>query len=462
LSEPGPAERRRVRPPPGLAGEETDEQLAELTHAATHDVLTGLANRELLYERLDRALEARKENGLRMAVIFFDLDRFKRVNDSLGHRAGDELLVGASRRIEATVRPTDLVARFGGDEFVVVCGGLLGEIESIGIADRIRENLEEPFVIEGRSVYVSASLGVAYARDGSDAESLLSDADAAMFEAKRRGRGRTEIYDRRLRERAVERLETEAALRKALAEGGLHLVFQPVVELDNGSLQGLEALTRWDHPVRGPLPPEVFIRLAEDIGIIGQVGAWAVRQACQAQIEWDRLARAVGRRPVTTAINVSAHQLLRHELFTALRESLEDPQLDPSRIRLELTESAVIEDPQAGLSAMRDLKSLGVSLVLDDFGTGYASLSALRRFPIDTIKIDRSFVAGMVTNGQDRAIVSAVVRLGLDLGLEVVAEGVESTPQRDMLLELGCRLGQGYLYSRPLEHDQVRELLETT
>src|SRR5579884_2765254 len=308
----GSAERRRPRtesPAPGAGAPDEDEMTARLAYAATHDDLTGLPNRTLLRQRLDEALDRHRRLEGAVAVIFFDLDRFKKVNDSLGHRAGDELLVAATRRIEGVVRPTDLVARFGGDEFVGVCQGLIGEIEALGIADRIRETLERPFTIAGQAVYVSASLGVAWPRsngvpgagpgagDGeeqSDADSLLSDADAAMFVAKQRGRGRTEPYDRRLRDRARERLETEAALRSALENDELRLAFQPVVEMATGRVAGVEALIRWDHPERGALRPDAFILLAEETGLISQVGAWAVREACRQQARWDALGEAGG------------------------------------------------------------------------------------------------------------------------------------------------------------------------
>ena len=435
-----------------------DPDLERLAYAATHDILTGLPNRDLLYRRLSRALERRERADETVAVIFFDLDRFKKVNDSLGHRAGDELLEAASRRIESEVRPTDLVARFGGDEFVVICEQIR-EIEALGVADRIREALERPFTVLGRSVYVSASMGVAFPREDLDPESIISDADAAMFEAKRKGRGRTEVYARRLRERAMERLETEAALRSAIEDEGLRLVFQPIVDMQTQELRSVEALIRWDHPERGVLAPDEFIRLAEETGLISLVGAWAARRACRAQAEWDEVVQECGGQPIATAINVSAHQLARVDLIETLESSLTSPGFDPSRIRLEVTESAVVEDPTAGLRALRSLKRLGIGLILDDFGTGYASLSALRRFPLDGIKIDRSFVAGLVRHKEDRAIVAAIVGLAGELDLELVAEGVESEEQRAILLDLGCQRGQGFLFSEPLDDTDVRRLL---
>ena len=429
-----------------------------LTYAATHDELTGLPNRTLVRHRLEEALARHRELAEAVAVIFFDLDGFKKVNDSLGHRAGDELLAVAARRVEGVVRPSDLVARFGGDEFVVICHGLIGEIEAIGIADRIRESLELVFTIEGHAVYVSASLGVAWPRADQgvldDADSLLSDADAAMFEAKRRGKGRTEVYDRRMRDRARERLDTEAALRAGLKRDELRLAFQPVVDLESGRIAGVESLIRWDHPERGPLSPDDFIRLAEEIGLISQVGAWAVREACRHQARWQRAGAEIW-----TAVNVSAQELSRPDLPTALSSALTDTGIDPAHLHLEITESAVLADPAGGLEALRSLRAQGVTLVLDDFGTGYASLTALRRFPLDGLKIDRSFVAGAAYDPADRAIVHAVIELGTRLGLEVVAEGVETEDQRQALLEMGCRLGQGYHFSRPLSAGQVEELL---
>jgi diguanylate cyclase (GGDEF)-like protein len=448
VSESSSAERRRS---PALPADREDDVKA-LAHAATHDPLTGLPNRSLLNTRLERALERHRRREETVAVVFLDLDLFKKVNDSLGHRAGDELLVAAAERIHATVRPSDTVARFGGDEFVVVCEGLIGEIEAMGIADRIRESLERVFTIQGHEVYISASLGVAFPRsDDYDAESMLTDADTAMFRAKEAGRGRCEPYDRHMRERAMERLETEAALRRALEMGQLLLAYQPVVDLGTARVNGVEALVRWAHPERGLIPPQRFITLAEETGLIVAVGSWAIEAAFAQQASWSDTG-------LSSSVNVSVRQLSRPELVGTVANALETSGVDPARISLEITENAVIEDPAATLSALRALKSLGVQLLLDDFGTGYASLSALRRFPVDGIKIDQSFVKGVARHSQDRAIVAAVVRLANDLGLTVVAEGVETSEQRNVLLELGCRWGQGYLFSAALGPEEVRLL----
>ena len=462
MTSPSP-ERRRPR-----AESLPLDEAGGLAYAATHDELTGLPNRTLLRRHLGEALDRHRRLEEAVAVIFFDLDHFKKVNDSLGHRAGDELLVAASRLIESVVRPADLVARFGGDEFVVVCRGLIGEIEAIGIADRIRETLERPLTIAGQPVYISASLGVAWPRiegdpgaDGLDADSLLSDADAAMFEAKQRGRGRTEVYDRRLRDRARDRLATEAALHIALEADELRLAFQPVVELDTDRVAGVEGLIRWDNPERGGLRPDALIVIAEETGLSSQVGAWTLREACRHQARWDSVVEETGTQPIWTAVNISASQLTRPELARALEQSLAESGVDPAHLRLEIAESAVVENPRSGLAALQFLKAHGATLVLDNFGTGYASLSALRRLPVDSIKMDRSFVDGLTTEAADRAIVAAVIRLGAEMGLEVVAEGVESDAQRHVLLELGCRLGQGYYLSPPLSPGGVRSLLST-
>ena len=433
---------------PNLNAGHGEHDIDALTHAASHDGLTGLPNRKLLYERLEHALARYRRRQETVAVIFLDLDRFKRVNDSMGHHAGDELLVAAARRLEAAVRPSDTVARFAGDEFVVVCEGLLGEIEAMGIADRIRESLEKPFIVQGQPVYVSASLGIASPRsDDYEADTLLSDADAAMFRAKEGGRGRSVPFDRGMRERARERLETEAALRVAVDAGDLTLAFQPIVNLGDGRPVALEALARWDQPGRGPLGPERFIALAEEVGLIAQVGAWAIRAACEAQAEW-----AARGTVLPLHVNVSGRQLSDPDsLVETVSGAIAGSGVDPSTLCLEITESALVDDLSVGAGAVERLRELGVKVVLDDFGTGWASLRVLRRLPVDGVKIDRGFVAGVHRHAADRAIAGAVVGLAAGMGLSVVAEGVENEEQRRALLEVGCPLGQGYLFSAAVD-----------
>jgi diguanylate cyclase (GGDEF)-like protein/PAS domain S-box-containing protein len=411
-------------------------------HRALHDPLTGLPNRDLFADRLELALARARRGAPPPAVLIADLDQFKLINDSLGHQAGDELLCGVAPRLEAAMRATDTVARFGGDEFVVLCDGVENEAEALHLAQRLAAVLEAPLRVGGGPIYASASFGVAFAGPASDATSLLRDADAALYRAKALGRGRCELFDAPMRAEISARLVLETGLRRALDANELALHYQPVVDLATGRPMAYEALMRWTHPVLGAVAPVDFIPVAEDSGLIVPLGRWALLEACTH-------AASLGPDGAPVGVNLSPRQLAYPGIVADVAAALEHSGLEPSKLLLELTESALLEEADSPLSVLEALKALGVSLVLDDFGTGYSSLSYLQRFPLDGLKIDRAFVADMTTDGRVAALVQAVVTMARTLGLTVVSEGIETEAQREALLELGCRYGQGYLFGRP-------------
>jgi diguanylate cyclase (GGDEF)-like protein/PAS domain S-box-containing protein len=428
-----------------------------LTHMALHDSLTGLPNRTLALDRLALALARTERHPSSVAVLFLDLDRFKVINDSLGHNVGDELLVAVASRLREAVRPSDTVARIGGDEFVVVCEDI-GDVEDAArIAERIAEALSRSFELTGDEVILSTSIGIALSSGHEDApEDLLRDADSAMYRAKEEGRNRYEVFDSSMRVEAVERLEMEQALRRALGRSEFRLFYQPVLDVDSGSIVGVEALLRWDHPERGLLRPPEFISLAEDTGLIIPIGKWALQEACRQAQRWREA--EPDRKPLTIAVNLSARQLAQPDVADMVAEALEMTGTDPSQVWLEITESVLTGDTEATIGALRALKALGVRLSVDDFGTGYSSLLYLKRFPVDTLKVDRAFVAGLGTHPEDTAIVAGVVRLAQTLGLTAIAEGVETEEQRAALLALGCDLAQGYLFGHPEPPEDLGEL----
>jgi diguanylate cyclase (GGDEF)-like protein/PAS domain S-box-containing protein len=419
-------------------------------HRALHDPLTGLPNRDLFADRLALTLARARRGGPLPAVLIADLDQFKLINDSLGHQAGDELLCAVAPRLAAAVRDTDTVARFGGDEFVVLCDGVGSEEQALELARRLAAELDEPLQVGGAPVYISASFGVAYAGADSDAEGLMRDADAALYRAKARGRGRCELFDAPMRAQAMARLEIETGLRVALGTDQLVLHYQPVVDLASGATLALEALMRWRHPVRGSVSPGEFIPVAEESGLIVPLGRWALLEAC-AQ------AAALGAEGPPVSVNLSARQLAHPGIVEHVVEALDSTGLPAGRLWLELTETALFEEADAPLPVLHELKALGVLLVLDDFGTGYSSLAYLQRFPLDALKIDRAFVAEMTEDSRAAALVEAIATMARSLGLTVVPEGIETEAQRDALLALGCRYGQGFLFGRPAPPSVYRD-----
>jgi diguanylate cyclase (GGDEF)-like protein/PAS domain S-box-containing protein len=431
---------------------------AELERLALYDSLTGLPNRALFNDRLNQAVE-RRGAAQATAVYFLDVDRFKRINDSLGHAAGDEVLREVAARVQRMLRPEDTVARFGGDEFTVLCESVGGVLEAVGVADRLQREIAQPLRAGGAELRLSASIGIALAEPGEHVECsrLVEDADAAMYRAKERGGARTELFDVAMRERAVTALSIEQELQHGLERGELRLFYQPLVSLTSGEIVGAEALIRWQHPERGLLAPDSFLPVAEESGLIVEVGAWAVGEACRRLRDWDR--RNGGPSPFGLAVNLSARELTHPDVVSTVLNAVRRSALEPGRLTIEVTESTAMADRDSGFRALRELSTAGVRIAIDDFGTGYSSLDHLREMPADILKIDRSFVAGMTANSPDSALVAAAIAMGRALEMEVVAEGIETSEQVADLRELGCPLGQGYLFARPLPPEEIDSLL---
>ncbi|MCU1450249.1 MAG: putative kDa protein in hypE 3region [Acidimicrobiales bacterium] len=444
----------------GIARDVTARREAErqLSHQALHDSLTGLPNRRLLIDRIEQALARAGREGSRVAVVLLDLDRFKLVNDSWGHTAGDKVLTAVAGRLYAAVRAADTVARFGGDEFVVVREGVGGAWEAARFAERLAEAVDGQLEIEGEDVFVRASLGVTVGEGGDSAEALLRDADAAMYTAKERGRGRVELFDAEVSGRAESRLVAEAALRRAVEREEFVVMYQPIISVPTGRVVGAEALVRWDVPGGGRMSPTEFIPLAEETGLIVPLGQWVFDEACAQLRRWRDEELPVD----TMSINLSARQLAAGSFAFGVSEAIDRYQLRPGWLSFEITESVLMEDVELSIESLVGLKALGVRLAVDDFGTGYSSLAYLKRLPLDSLKIDRAFVDGLGTDPNDSAIVAAVVAMAGALGLSVTAEGVETTQQLDELRRLECGYGQGYLFARPLSPPDFAALLRSS
>jgi diguanylate cyclase (GGDEF)-like protein/PAS domain S-box-containing protein len=445
-----------------MAKDITDRKRAEraLAHQALHDHLTGLPNRSLLLDRLSQAVARLGRADTRLGVLFFDLDHFKVINDSLGHDAGDRVLQAVAARVAGVLRPTDTLARLGGDEFVVVCEALEGPDDASAVADRIARALAPPIDEGEDELIVGASIGVVVTGDDhADPAGLIRDADAAMYRAKEQGRGRAELFDEGMRVRVVGRLRKERALRRALQRDELRVHYQPVVSLPDLGVTGVEALVRWEHPERGLLAPAEFVPLAEETGLILELGDWVLAEACRQAAAWTGV---LGEdRTLEVAVNLSTKQLSQADLAKRVAALLERYGLPPAQVALclEITESLMLEDPMVTGGLLGDLARLGVRLAIDDFGTGYSSLAYLRRFPVHTLKVDRSFVSGLGLDADSRAVVAAIVELAHALGLEVVAEGVEEQVQLQALVDLGCDRAQGFLFAHPAPPEALAELL---
>jgi diguanylate cyclase (GGDEF)-like protein len=444
----------------GAAREVTDHRSVqrELAHQTRHDPLTELPNRVMLMEWLEDAIACSTDDRV-AGLVMLDVDNFKIVNDSLGHEAGDELLAVVARRVDRVLRARDQLAHLGGDELAVVCHGARDVEDVVAVALRVQSVFDEEFALtDAPDVFLGASIGVAVSCGTSDTPArLLRDADVAMFSAKELGRGRVEVFDESMRERTVRRLELETSLRHALVHGEFRVHYQPLVHFERSEVIGFEALVRWEHPERGLTPPDEFLPIAEDTGLIVPIGAWVLREACAQAARWAN--ESTHGRPLTVAVNLSARQLADPDIVAVVESAVADAGLDPALLVLEVTETVLMENQASAVAVLQALAEMGVHIGIDDFGTGQSSLGYLKLLPVHVLKIDQSFIDGLGKDPEDSAIVEAVVTLAHALGLTVTAEGIETSRQLQALRELGCDLGQGYYFARPQPGEIVRALV---
>jgi diguanylate cyclase (GGDEF)-like protein/PAS domain S-box-containing protein len=432
----------------------------QLVHDAFHDSLTGLPNRALVLDRLGMVIrQTIRRRAHKFGVLFVDMDRFKIINDSMGHLEGDRFLIEISRRLEKCVRPGDTVARFGGDEFTILVDDVKGVGDCTLVAQRIQQQLSAPILVGGQDVFMTASIGIAMSDTGYErAEDVLRDADIAMYRAKARGGASYEVFDRSMHSHAVDLLRMEIELRRAMERNEFQVYYQPVVTLAEGRIAGFEALIRWNHPERGVVPPAEFIRMAEETGMIIEIDRYVLREACRQLKDWR--SRLPGREDLSISVNLSVKQFSRPDLADHVRNAIRQAGLEPGALRLEITESVLLDSSPSATDQLEALHKEGFRIYLDDFGTGYSSLSYLHRFPVDTLKIDRSFVMAMKPDGGGREIIRTIVALAQNLDLHVIAEGVETAMQRDALHELRCEYAQGYMYSKPVDSKKAEALLK--
>ncbi|MEO6147014.1 MAG: EAL domain-containing protein [Sulfuriferula sp.] len=438
--------------------EQVQTAKAEMDHLAHHYVLTDLPNRILLQDRLGQAITLAGRQGRQLAVMFMDLDQFKHINDSLGHAVGDQLLQSVARRLEGCVRQSDTISRQGGDEFVLLLPIIEHAEDAALSAQKMLTALALPHHIDGHDLRISASIGISiYPGDGQDLETLIKSADTAMYHAKESGRNNYQFFEQSMNARAVQRQSVEASMHRALERQEFVLYYQPKINLHSGAITGAEALIRWQHPTLGLLLPAQFVHIAEDCGLILPIGRWVIREACLQARAWQDLRLP----PITVAVNTSALEFCAKDFLEYLRMTLEETHLEPRYLELELTESVLMRDAASTESVLHALADLGIKLAVDDFGTGYSSLSYLKRFPIDTLKIDQSFVNQITHNPDDATIVTAVIAMGKSLRQSVIAEGVETKEQYAFLLTQQCDEGQGYFFGRPVTAEALAVLLKT-
>ena len=448
----------QVRRLTGTTTDITERKAGEqlLQHMAVHDALTGLPNRKAFLDRLFRSLRRAQRGGYQFAVLFLDLDRFKLINDSLGHVVGDQLLVALAERLSECLRPGDLVAHLGGDEFGLLVDHIQSPTDASHVAERVQASVSTPFKVGGQEVFTSASIGIAFSASGYDRpEDLLRDADTAMYRAKRLGSGRTQIFDREMHARALARLTLETDLRRALERGEFRLHYQPIVSLLTGRISGFEALVRWSHPTRGLLGPVEFLNVAEETGIVVPLTSWVLKEACAQVRAWHRLP---GGAALSISVNLASPDVAQPEVVEAVWEALARSGLEGRHLRLEITESTIMKDLEGVIPLLVALKQLGIGIHIDDFGTGYSSLSYLHRLPTDALKVDRSFL-GRSESPSDAAIVRTIVELAHNLNREVIAEGIETPSQLSFLRTLRCEYGQGFHFAPPLAPPDAEALL---
>ncbi|MGF1541368.1 MAG: EAL domain-containing protein [Pleurocapsa sp.] len=451
------------------ANEKLRQEIAErqriqqqLVYDALHDGLTGLPNRNLLMERIEFTIShAKRYPEYMYALLFIDLDRFKTINDSLGHLTGDQLLVAVSNLLQECLRDSDIVARLGGDEFVILLDGIKSPQDAISIGERIQQQLRSPFELKGQSIFTSASIGIVFSSSSyNHASDLLRDADIAMYRAKAKGKARYEIFDQTMYYETLKQVELENNLRLALKNKEFVLHYQPIMALSSNKLIGFEALIRWEHPTKGLISPVEFIPIAEDTGLILQIGEWLLKEACQQLQKWQQqFAFSPQVAALKMSINLASQQLQEPQFIDKLDQILQETGLEGNSLKLEITESALLEPETSVQNTLKEIKNRNIKLSLDDFGTGYSSLSYLRRFPIDNLKIDRSFVEQMNFDAENFEIVRVIITLAKTLGMQTISEGVETIEQLNQLKALGCEFGQGYLFSKPLSAKVVESML---
>lgn len=441
---------------------ELKEAEKQIYHQAFHDSLTNLPNRALFIEHLIMAIKrGKRSQNYFFAVIYLDIDRFKLINDSLGHNIGDELLIEFANRVQDMLRDIDTLARFGGDEFVILLEDIEDENYAVLVAERLHKSLKSPFEIKGNDIYAPASFGIVLnTKIYNDPEIIIRDADAAMYHAKEKGRSQFKIFDKTLHEKALKLLKIETDLRRGIENKEFDLYYQPIVSLDNISIIGFEALIRWNHPTQGLVYPDLFIPVAEETGLIIPIGRWVLKKACRDLRRWDEQVKS--KLPLFMSVNISSKQFLRPSLIDDIKAILDETGLSPDKLKLEITETALMEDVHETIPLIQRLKDFGVQIVIDDFGTGYSSMSYLQKLPIDTLKVDQSFISRIENNGdnENKNIVETIITLAHKLDLKVVAEGVETNMQHSVLSQMNCQLAQGHLFSRPLKKEKMDELIK--